>query len=258
MNDIVYAAAASAAHGSQSRVHENWEFVYCLSGSGEYVSGAQKFSFAKGDLVAVPPHTAHFCAMDKGCKIVQVHMDQPTIWLEEPCLTHGDGSAHLQAVFEAALYYFRSSIPAKTQLLTAYGSLIICYLFAYHTGQAPSPTAVEIEAQIRSRFTDPSFELDTYLHSLPFNYDYLRKLFQREMGVTPLQYLNNLRLQTAAEALLKAEGISGSVTDIARMCGFREPLYFSRMFKKKYGLSPAHYAASAAGQKGLTPASEEA
>ena len=33
-----------------------------------------------------------------------------------------------------------------------------------------------------------------------------------------------------------------SISDISRQCGFREPLYFSRMFKKKYGVSPSRYA----------------
>ena len=37
-------------------------------------------------------------------------------------------------------------------------------------------------------------------------------------------------------------GVSGnSVADIALMCGFREPLYFSKMFKKKYGVAPSYY-----------------
>ena len=38
-----------------------------------------------------------------------------------------------------------------------------------------------------------------------------------------------------------------SVTDVARMCGFREPLYFSRMFKKKYGVAPSFYVQSRQG-----------
>ena len=156
-----------------------------------------------------------------------------------------------KAAFEAALYHYRSDLPAKAHLLTAYGGLIVCYLAAYSTDRTPSPVVTEIEEDIRARFADPAYELDAYLRSLPFNYDYLRKLFQREMGVTPLQYLNSLRLHTAADALLSAEGTAGSVTEIARMCGFREPLYFSRMFKKKYGLSPTHYAA--AGKGGAFP-----
>lgn len=244
MNDIVYAAQLTAPHGSQPLLHEQWEFAFCLSGGGEYSLGGQTLSFGKGDMVAVPPMTPHFSLTDKGLKIIQVFMNQPTLWIKEPCVVYGDGSPHLQAAFEGALYHYRSDRPAKAHLLNAYGGLIVCYLAAYHSGQTISPVVLEMEGVIRAHFADPAYELDAHLRSLPFNYDYLRKLFQREMGVTPLQYLNNLRLYTAAEALLNAEGTADSVTEIARMCGFREPLYFSRMFKKKYGLSPTHYAAA--------------
>ncbi len=242
MNDIVSAALLTASHGSQPGLHDHWEFIFCLSGGGEYAIGGRRLVLSKGDMAAVPPRTPHFCTADRAFKAIQVLMDNPTLVLKDACLVHGDGSPHLQAAFEGALYHYGSGLPGKNHLLAAYGSLIVCYLAVCKTGPNVSPVISEIEMDIRRRFSDPAYELEAYLRSLPFNYDYLRKLFQREMGVTPLQYLNDLRLHTAAEALLSAEGTSGSVTEIARMCGFREPLYFSRMFKKKFGLSPTHYA----------------
>ena len=253
MNDIVFAALLTASHDCQPLLHDKWEFVFCLTGGGEYILGGHHLCFSKGDMVVVPPQTPHCSAADKSFKIIQLHIQQPTLLLKEPCVIHGDGSPHMQAAFEAALYHYRSELIAKEHLLTAYGGLIVCYSAAYKTERGPSPVVADIEMAIRSRFTDPSYELEAYLRSLPFNYDYLRKLFQREMGVTPLQYLNSLRLHSAAEALLNGEASSGGVTDIARMCGFREPLYFSRMFKKKYGLSPTHYAAAAAGNQAAFP-----
>ena len=47
-------------------------------------------------------------------------------------------------------------------------------------------------------------------------------------------------MQTAAEMLSSGHN-DGSITDIAHLCGFRDPLYFSRMFKKKYNVSPKEY-----------------
>jgi len=41
--------------------------------------------------------------------------------------------------------------------------------------------------------------------------------------------------------MLRSQYNDGNVTEVAHLCGFREPLYFSRMFKKKYGLSPSFY-----------------
>ena len=61
--------------------------------------------------------------------------------------------------------------------------------------------------------------------------------------MTPHKYLTDRRLQTAA-SMLTSQYNDGNVTEVAHLCGFREPLYFSRMFKKKYGLSPSFYYAA--------------
>ena len=90
-------------------------------------------------------------------------------------------------------------------------------------------------------YPDENFELDQYLHTLPFNYDYLRKLFKSEVGVTPHQFLSDTRLQAAAERLSFTEGRQVNISEIAHLCGFREPLYFSKIFRKKYGMSPSQY-----------------
>ena len=49
------------------------------------------------------------------------------------------------------------------------------------------------------------------------------------------------RLQAAAERLGFADGRQTNISEIAHLCGFREPLYFSKVFRKKYGMSPSQY-----------------
>ena len=59
--------------------------------------------------------------------------------------------------------------------------------------------------------------------------------------MTPHQYLSNKRLDTAAVWLSSAYNEIGNIADVSRLCGFNEPLYFSRMFKKKFGAAPSFY-----------------
>ena len=94
----------------------------------------------------------------------------------------------------------------------------------------------------RSGTPSSSSELDAYMRSLPFSYDYLRKLFQKEMGVTPHRYLVDKRLKMAAELLVTDDSAGArTIMDIAFLCGFRDSLYFSKMFKKRYGVAPRNY-----------------
>ena len=65
---------------------------------------------------------------------------------------------------------------------------------------------------------------------------------EKELGVTPHRYLVDKRLKMAAELLMTdANAGARTIGDIAPLCGFHDPLYFSKMFKKKYGIAPRYY-----------------
>lgn len=242
MNDILYAGKHPLPRASSRKGQESWELVYCVSGMATLRFEGGALPCGKGDVAAIPPLLPHSLTREKGCRCIHVNMASPTFSLSCPAVIHSDEQPFLLDAFNAALFYFRGDQPEKAVLLSLYGSVIVCHLAARQVLNRRSRVVEEIEKQILARYTDPGFELDQYLKSLPFNYDYLRKLFQKEMLLTPHQYLTSRRLQTAAEALASLDLKAGSITDVARMCGFREPLYFSRMFKKQFGVSPSFYA----------------
>ena len=63
-------------------------------------------------------------------------------------------------------------------------------------------------------------------------------LFKEQMRITPIAYRNKIRLANACE-LLSSSG--HSIGEIANSCGFDDQLYFCRIFKKKYGMSPSEW-----------------
>ena len=245
MNSIIHADSRPLSRNTLRHTHDSWEFAYCVNGAGALRLDGGSLACKKGDVLVIPPDTAHSFSGDKSCRCLYVNMLRPTLPLNEPALIHDESSHFLLDAFSAAKFHFSSESPERSAFLTIYGSLIACYLTAYQTLNRRPPVVEEVEKHILAHFADPGYELDGYLKSLPFNYDYLRKLFKKEMRVTPHQYLNDKRLQAAADALMIMGGKAGGVADIARMCGFREPLYFSRMFKKKYGVAPSFYQSAA-------------
>lgn len=58
------------------------------------------------------------------------------------------------------------------------------------------------------------------------------------MGLSPMQYLNNQRMEKAKDFLLSN---TMTISNIAHLVGFDDPLYFSRVFKKYTGVSPQMY-----------------
>lgn len=63
-------------------------------------------------------------------------------------------------------------------------------------------------------------------------------IFSEVTGTTPIKYQNNIRLKNSCEMLTST---SLTIAEIAYSCGFSDPLYFSRIFKKAYGVSPSMY-----------------
>lgn len=62
--------------------------------------------------------------------------------------------------------------------------------------------------------------------------------FKKLTGKTPIAYLMDKRLSYAAALLLQGPA---PLAEIAQRTGFYDEFYFSRMFKKKYGVSPRQY-----------------
>lgn len=65
-----------------------------------------------------------------------------------------------------------------------------------------------------------------------------RKLFKAQVGKAPNTFIRELKLTTAAKELIKS---SKTVNTIAYEVGFEDPNYFSRMFKKTFGMTPNQY-----------------
>jgi signal transduction histidine kinase/AraC-like DNA-binding protein/DNA-binding response OmpR family regulator len=74
--------------------------------------------------------------------------------------------------------------------------------------------------------------------------DYLSRVFSREFGVTPWDYLNRYRILQAKALLLNT---SENVGHVARQVGFKDQAYFSRVFHKLTGLSPQAFRESSTG-----------
>lgn len=66
-------------------------------------------------------------------------------------------------------------------------------------------------------------------------------IFSETMGTSPIKYINDIRLNNACEML---SSTNLSISAVAFVCGFNDPLYFSKLFSKKYKITPSEYRTS--------------
>jgi AraC family transcriptional regulator len=67
------------------------------------------------------------------------------------------------------------------------------------------------------------------------------RAFKHETGFTPHTYLMRLRLERARARLVAG----ASIRDVATECGFADQAHLSRLFKRRYGLTPGELRRSA-------------
>lgn len=241
MNDIIFAGKHFLTYVVNRHQHKGWELVYCTSDNGRFLFKDQELCYSEGDIVVIPPDTPHENISESGFTNIHLHVDDATLAFRTPTLIRDDANQSILHLFSDAYYIYCGDPERKDMLLSAYGNLIVRYMSAYQSAVHPQNRIVEdIEQSIVQNYANANYELDELLRGMPYSYDYLCKLFRKEVGMTPNRYLANIRMQTAAEMLSSGHN-DGSITDIAHLCGFRDPLYFSRMFKKKYNVSPKEY-----------------
>lgn len=104
---------------------------------------------------------------------------------------------------------------------------------------AKSNTVLPIIEYIEKNFSNPMIS-NTYLaDKIGISEIYLRKLFKTQYGITPKQYLIDIRIKKAYQLLTDTDF---TVTAISEQCGFTSVYHFCRAFKEKTGFTPTEYA----------------
>ena len=67
---------------------------------------------------------------------------------------------------------------------------------------------------------------------------YLSRIFKETTGENFIDYLTNLRIERAKDLISKTQY---SMKEICNMCGYSDPNYFSKSFKKNVGVTPTEY-----------------
>lgn len=108
-----------------------------------------------------------------------------------------------------------------------------------HTNSADSyPALWSAVDYIRDNIRNCEMTVKDMSTAVGFSEVHFRKLFKDSYGISPKQYLQNLRLDMAKNLL---ETGNVSISGISEECGYSSIYYFSKLFKEKTGYSPFEY-----------------
>lgn len=95
------------------------------------------------------------------------------------------------------------------------------------------PAVHAMTSRLETPLTLAELAREVHLHPT-----YFSNRFREVFGIAPMRYLTELRLRRA-RALLRQD--AGPIADIAQACGFTDPYYFSRVFRKQVGMPPSRF-----------------
>ncbi len=96
---------------------------------------------------------------------------------------------------------------------------------------------IEAISYMEKRIEEP-FDLDACALHLGVSRRQIERLFNRYLGVAPIRYMNDLRLQRGRALLAETDM---RVTDVAIACGYASTSHFSKSFRAKFGVSPHRF-----------------
>lgn len=251
--------------------------VYFHSGSCRMTIAGKEYQFKKGDIAIVPryvyyaPYTANFCEytffhFEGDILTVEKNPEEITPFDEVP---RGKPFYHRVAFIEdnedyELLLDYKISLNSHQQnldllvhkcmsvcinyeskqqlLLSLQFSTILFYVSQAFCERFRSPDALpsqvsKILTYIKEHYKEP-ISLDDVCNTMNMSKQYCMRIFKKHMHTTINDYILDLRMRHAAYLLSNTHM---NVSQTADYLGFSDTSYFSRVFKKYYGISPSEY-----------------
>lgn len=231
--------------------HPFTEIFYVISGKGQFLFLNETCPISFGDLVIIPPYLEHTerSIPDFPLQYYVIGMDGILFRSKEQTIesqflfnfSHTPFITNLveQMYYEGKNQGYGSNLICQKLLeililkITRNQSLTPDHSYARHM----SKECAKIKEYLDTHYTE-HITLDSLTRLTHMNKFYMVHSFTKYTGMSPIQYLNERRLETARRLL---EETDHAMSSIASMVGFSSSSYFAQNFRKKYGITPTEY-----------------
>lgn len=248
--------------------HEDfYELVTVLDGSAEHIVDGERSVISKGDVFVIGNGISHGFDNTHGLRVCNI-MYRPemlfsgdmdirkipgfhALFLLEPYfsstqhfqsrlrLTHADFALVMPLLERAESEYTSDSPGRNTMVLACVRQLAVILSRLYDCPAKPREISgmADAAAFMETHFAE-AVPISEVIERSHYSQRHFIRLFSLAYGMTPQRYLLDVRIRHAT-SMLRDSGLS--VTEIAMRCGFGDPNYFSRIFRKYVGSSPSEF-----------------
>lgn len=236
--------------------HDFYEVFLIENGRTQHWINGETQTLEPGQLMFLRPDDCHAFKADKtlGCQIINVMFRTETA--DHLLNRYGDTIAgryfaardHLPEMHNLGPARFERAVNVAQQLKTAHRTLarIEEYLLTLINRVADVSSQSDARAPhwfVRACSAAQSPDVfqggaAAFIAACGRSHEHVCRTMHQRLGLTPTQYVNQIRVQHAAH-LLRSDDVS--IEDLARQCGFENTGYFYRLFRDNYGTTPRRY-----------------
>ena len=222
--------------------HGYWEIIFHEKGSGILTVSGKSYSFETGDITVLPAGTPHKKEASEGFLDVCIFIKNfRPVGQSGFRMLKDDHEQTVRGLMEMAWRFYQGKSVYEQATLNVIGDLLYQVLVLLYVKKQPKDPRLEgIMEVMQNNINNPEFDLSAAVDETGYCKGYFRKIFKDFTGVSPVNYFQEMRINYAI-SLMNQYDKSRTIKDIAASSGFRDPLYFSRIFKKITGQSPREY-----------------
>lgn len=243
-------------HGAHQ--HEFMEISIILEGFVEYQFNDETILLGAGQVLLFNPHVVHNEYHPKGIQSRELHiglsnihindLNKDTFPVKSPLLNLGPyHGTFLEKAWQLSKEYTEEKYNYQLMgkgLIIEMLTLILRSLEKESTNQLSLPlpertknkqTLVNQAIYYMENNYSENITLELLAQKLYISTTQLSKIFREVSGLSPINYLINIRLKRAKELLIHS---NLSIKEVAAKVGYDDPSYFSKLFKKRYGKAP--------------------
>lgn len=240
---------------STLHTHPFTELFYVVDGKGEFNIQGQRFPVKANDFVIINPQVEHteLSSPDEPLEYIVLGIKGLSFSNLTPVSEGGHPFSffNLRDEQKDILRYLNAMVQEATSQSMSYE--LVCHnLLEILLIKILRHQHFDLEVGKQSKATkDISFikhYLETYYHESIQLEDlasmthlsrfYISHSFKKEIGMSPMEYLIDIRIK---ESKILLRTTNYSISQVADIVGFTTPTYFSKQFRKSTGISPTDY-----------------
>lgn len=222
---------------------------YVVDGQGKLCMHGKEYLVGGGEIFVIYPQELAYYEADETTpwRYLWVIFDGPKaeeilrsigITEEQPMCYPGEKSREILACMEKLLYECEQEFSTIGNMYTLLQTMKNQTMIQQKQKTPPQQDYVEkIKRYIEYRYVE-DVKVSELAEHCGLNRSYMTKCFTEDTGVSPKEYLMQYRMKKAKELLKDSEL---PISNVAYAVGYSDPLAFSKMFKKREGVSPIRY-----------------